>query len=142
MSRAGYDAVILHGKGPNPVFLEITDKSVTFHDATTLWGKGTYETEDAVLEAVGVKGAKALLIGPAGENLVRFALIENDYWRSAGRTGVGAVMGSKKVKATVFHGEARREVADENRLEDFRKKPSPSPKTILVLRHTRTWELP
>jgi aldehyde:ferredoxin oxidoreductase len=69
-----------------------------------------------------VKGAKAVVIGPAGENLVRFALIENDYWRSAGRTGVGAVMGSKKVKAIVFHGEAKREVADQSRVEDFRKK--------------------
>jgi aldehyde:ferredoxin oxidoreductase len=89
MSRAGYDAVVLHGKSATPVFLEITDKVVKFHDAARLWGKGTYETEDGVLEAVGVKGAKAVVIGPAGENLVRFALIENDYWRSAGRTGVG-----------------------------------------------------
>ncbi len=121
MSRAGYDAIVLEGKSRDPVFLEITDKSVIFHDAGHLWGKGTYETEDAVLEAVGVKGAKAVVIGPAGENLVRFALIENDYWRSAGRTGVGAVMGSKKVKAIVFHGEAKREVADQSRIEDFRK---------------------
>jgi aldehyde:ferredoxin oxidoreductase len=122
MSRAGYDAIVLEGTSRDPVFLEITDKSVIFHDAGHLWGKGTYETEDAVLEAVGVKGAKAVVIGPAGENLVRFALIENDYWRSAGRTGVGAVMGSKKVKAIVFHGEAKREVADQSRVEGFRKK--------------------
>lgn len=122
MSRAGYDAIILYGKSSKPVFLEISNRAVTFHDADSLWGKGTYETEDAVLEAVGVKGAKAVVIGPAGENLVRFALIENDYWRSAGRTGVGAVMGSKRVKAIVFHGEARREVADENRVEVFRKR--------------------
>ncbi len=122
MSRAGYDAIILHGKSPRPVFLEITDRAVNFHNAANLWGKGTYETEDAVLEAVGAKGAKAIVIGPAGENLVRFALIENDYWRSAGRTGVGAVMGSKKVKAIVFHGEARRAAANEDLLENFRKK--------------------
>ena len=122
MSRAGYDAIILHGKSPRPVFLEITDRAVNFHNAANLWGKGTYETEDAVLEAVGAKGAKAIVIGPAGENLVRFALIENDYWRSAGRTGVGAVMGSKKVKAIVFHGEAKRAAANEDLVEDFRKK--------------------
>lgn len=122
MSRAGYDAIILYGKSPRPVFLEITDKVVSFHDAASLWGKGAYETEDAVLEAVGVKGAKAVVIGPAGENLVRFALIANDYWRSAGRTGVGAVMGSKSVKAIVFHGEAKRSVAHEDLVEDFRKK--------------------
>jgi aldehyde:ferredoxin oxidoreductase len=122
MSRAGYDAIILHGKSSKPVFLEISDTSITFHDATNLWGKGTYETEDTVLKAAGVKGAKAIVIGPAGENLVRFALIENDYWRSAGRTGVGAVMGSKRVKAIVFHGEAKREVANGTLVEEFRKK--------------------
>jgi len=112
MSRTGYDAIILRGKSSAPVFLEISDTTVNFHDASELWGKGTYETEDAVLDAVGVKGAKAVVIGPAGENLVRFALIENDYWRSAGRTGVGAVMGSKSLKAIVFHGSTKREVAD------------------------------
>jgi len=122
MSRAGYDAILLHGKSPRPVFLEITDDGVRFHDAAGLWGRGTYETEDAVLKAVGVKGAKAIVIGPAGENLVRFALIGNDYWRSAGRTGVGAVMGSKKVKAIVFHGRAKREVAHRDLVEGFRKK--------------------
>jgi aldehyde:ferredoxin oxidoreductase len=122
MSRAGYDAIMLYGKSPKPIFLEITDRGIHYHDARSLWGKGTYETEDAVLKAVGVKGAKAVVIGPAGENLVRFALIENDHWRSAGRTGVGAVMGSKKVKAIVFHGEARRQVAHEESVDDFRKK--------------------
>jgi aldehyde:ferredoxin oxidoreductase len=122
MSRAGYDAIVFRGKSPEPVFLEISNTSVTFHDASGLWGKGTYETEDAVLDAVGVKGAKAVVIGPAGENLVRFALIENDYWRSAGRTGVGAVMGSKNLKAIVFYGDAKREVADSDFVEDIRKK--------------------
>jgi aldehyde:ferredoxin oxidoreductase len=122
MSRPGYDAIILQGKSPKPVFLEVSDRGVTFHDAAALWGKGTYETEDSVLETVGIQGAKAVVIGPAGENLVRFALIENDYWRSAGRTGVGAVMGSKKVKAMVFHGEAKRQPAHSDRVEAFRKK--------------------
>ena len=67
------------------------------------------------------RGDGVLAIGPAGENLVRFAVIENDYWRSLGRTGVGAVMGSKKVKAIVFHGEKKREVAHPERLEQFAK---------------------
>ncbi len=121
MSRAGYDAIILQGKSPSPVYLEITDTFLTFHDASSLWGRGTYETEDAVVKAVGVQGAKAVVIGPAGENRVSFAVIENDYWRSAGRTGVGAVMGSKGVKAIVFHGKAKREVASEDLVEDFRR---------------------
>ncbi len=122
MSRAGYDAIILQGKSPDPVFLEISDEAVTFHDASGLWGKGTYETQEAALERVDVKGAQAIVIGPAGENLVRFALIENDYWRSAGRTGVGAVMGSKRVKAITFHGEAKRPPADEGRVAAFQRK--------------------
>jgi len=63
-----------------------------------------------------------MVIGPAGENLVRYAVIENDYWRSLGRAGVGAVMGSKKVKAIAFHGEKKREVAYPGRLEQFAKK--------------------
>ncbi|MBW2120799.1 MAG: aldehyde ferredoxin oxidoreductase family protein [Deltaproteobacteria bacterium] len=122
MSRAGYDAVVLYGKSTEPVFLEISDRGVGFHDASGLWGKGTYETEDALLKAVDARGAKAVVIGPAGENLVRFALIGNDHWRCAGRTGVGAVMGSKKVKGIVFYGEAKRELAHGDLVEEFRRK--------------------
>jgi len=122
ISRAGYDAVILEGASKIPVYLEITDEGVIFHEARHLWGKGTYETEDAVKEEIGDKKVAVLSIGPAGENLVRFAVIENDYWRSAGRTGVGAVLGSKKVKALVFHGSQRREVHDPEGLDAFFKK--------------------
>ncbi len=121
MSRTGYDAFILEGASREPVWIEISDQKVIFHDAKDLWGKDTYSTEDEVLKRVGQKGSGALVIGPAGENLVRFAVIENDYWRSLGRTGVGAVMGSKKVKAIVFYGERKREVAHPDRLEQFSK---------------------
>lgn len=121
MSRTGYDAFILEGASREPVWIEISDQKVIFHDAKDLWGKDTYSTEDEVLKRVGQKGFGALVIGPAGENLVRFAVIENDYWRSLGRTGVGAVMGSKKVKAIVFYGERKREVAHPDRLEQFSK---------------------
>jgi aldehyde:ferredoxin oxidoreductase len=121
MGGTGYDAFIFEGASNKPVWVEISDQKVTFHDAKDLWGKDTYQTEDEVLKRVGVKGAGALVIGPAGENLVRFAVIENDYWRSLGRTGVGAVMGSKKVKAIVFHGGRKREVAHPDRLERFAK---------------------
>ena len=104
ISRTGYDAIVLEGRSPDPVYLEITDNEVRFHDAGQLWGLDAYATEDMVLQKTGVPGAGALVIGPAGENLVRFANITNNYWRCAGRTGVGAVMGSKNVKALVFHG--------------------------------------
>ncbi len=100
-----------------PIFLEISDKNVVFHDASELWGKETYEAEDAILKAVGIKGAGALVIGPAGENLVKFAVIESEHWRSLGRAGIGAVMGSKKLKGIVFHGEKHRKVADSSSSE-------------------------
>ena len=119
MGRTGYDAFMFEGASDEPVWVEISDQKIIFHDAKDLWGKDTYGAEDEVLKSVGVKGAGALVIGPAGENRVRFAVIENDYWRSLGRTGAGAVMGSKKVKAIVFHGGKEREVAHRDRLEHF-----------------------
>ncbi|MBW6485972.1 MAG: aldehyde ferredoxin oxidoreductase family protein [Syntrophobacterales bacterium] len=118
ISRTGYDAIVIRGASLEPIFLEISDETVRFHSAVDLWGLDTYATEDKVLEKIGKKRtggdsqrAAALVIGPAGENLVRFALIENDYWRSAGRTGVGAVLGSKKIKALCFHGKRKRPIA-------------------------------
>ncbi|HKK91078.1 MAG TPA: aldehyde ferredoxin oxidoreductase family protein [Desulfobacteraceae bacterium] len=121
MSKAGYDFIIIKGAAESPVWLEISDREVLFHTADDLWGKDTYETEDLVKEKCGKKGSAALVIGPAGENLVRFAVVENDYWRSAGRTGMGAVMGSKKIKAVVFHGEQKRPFHDPERLKKYSK---------------------
>ncbi len=118
MSRTGYDAFILKGASENPVWLEITDKEVKFHDASELWGLDTYQTEAEVKAQAGSEKCGCMVIGPAGENLVRYAVIENDKWRSAGRTGMGAVLGSKKVKALVFHGNRTRDFAD---LEGARK---------------------
>jgi aldehyde:ferredoxin oxidoreductase len=121
MSRTGYDAFIFEGTSDQPVWVEISHQTVFFHDAKDLWGKDTFSTEDEVLKRTDKKGAGALVIGPAGENLVRYAVIENDYWRSLGRTGVGAVMGSKKLKATVFHGEMKKNFAYPDRIEQFAK---------------------
>jgi len=111
LSGTGYDAIVIHGASGNPVYLEISDEGVKFHHASNIWGKDTYETEDIIKREVGVKNAGVVVIGPAGENLVRFACIENDYFRSAGRTGVGAVMGSKKIKGIAFYGNKEKQVA-------------------------------
>ena len=111
LSRTGYDAIIIEGKSNHPVFLEISDKEVLFHPAASLWGKETYEAEETILKKVG-KNSGALVIGPAGENLAKFAVIESERWRSLGRAGIGAVLGSKKLKGIAFHGKKRREVAD------------------------------
>jgi aldehyde:ferredoxin oxidoreductase len=119
LSRTGYDAIILEDASPSPVFIEISSEGTRFHDGSAVWGKSTYETEDQVLETVGVEGAEAVVIGPAGENGVKFSVLESGYWRSAGRTGVGAILGSKKVKALVFHGNSRRGTAHPPLLAEF-----------------------
>lgn len=122
VSRTGYDAILIRGASPDPVWLEINHQTVVFHDARDLWGKDTYETEDRVKALCGQKASAALVIGPAGENLVKFAVIENDYWRSAGRTGMGAVMGSKKLKAMVFYGETQRQFHDPAAMKSYARK--------------------
>ena len=112
LSRTGYDAIVVQGRSSHPVYLEISDQKVIFHDASHLWGKETYGAEEALLQETGVQDAAALVIGPAGENLVKFAVIEAERWRSLGRAGIGAVMGSKRLKGIVFHGEKKRPLAD------------------------------
>ncbi|MDY6878621.1 MAG: aldehyde ferredoxin oxidoreductase family protein [Thermodesulfobacteriota bacterium] len=116
IDAAGYDAVVIKGKSHRLIVLEITPDRVSFHNAEDLKGLSTYETENRVKERFGIppKGWKSgcIVIGPAGENRVRFSVVENDYWRSAGRTGTGAVMGSKGIKAIVFNGNRKRRVYD------------------------------
>ena len=111
ISKTGYDAIIIEGAAAEPIYLEISSGDVRFHDASHLWGKDTYETEDSIRQELGLKDGGVAVIGPAGENLVRFAVIENDYWRSVGRTGAGAVMGSKKIKGIAFHGNKGKRLA-------------------------------
>ena len=102
---------ILSGRSANPIWLEISGSGVVCHDATELWGKETYTTEDEVV-AMSESEAGAMVIGPAGENRVSFACIKSDRWRSLGRGGMGAVLGSKLVKAISFAGEEKAEIAD------------------------------
>jgi len=122
MSRTGYDAVVLEGQAPSPVLLEVSEEGVVFHDAKDLWGLDAYEAEEKALERVESEERKAaLVIGPAGERLVRFAVIGNDRGRQAGRTGVGATMGAKRIKGIVFHGKKQREFANPSAIERFAK---------------------
>ena len=142
MSRTGYDAFILEEASENPVYLEITEEEVVFHDAAHIWGKGTYDTEDIIKKEVGASKVAVLTIGPAGENLIPFAVVENDYWRSAGRTGVGAVLGSKKVKGLAFHGARKREAANPELLDKFVKKIRDKGKTDAGAKAYRTLGTP
>jgi len=121
ISRTGYDAIVLHKASRKPVFLEISDREVKFHDASHIWGMDTYAAEDAIRQELAFAKVGVAVIGPAGENLVRFALIENNYWRSIGRGGAGAVLGSKKVKGIAFYGTKKREVAHPDILMNFWK---------------------
>ena len=118
MTRTGYDAFVIAGRAASPTVLEVTDKEVKFHDAGEIWGMETYDAQDALHRLFG-RDIGVIVIGPAGENLVRFALVENNYWRSAGRTGVGAVLGAKNIKGLAFRGSATKEVAHPQILEDL-----------------------
>jgi aldehyde:ferredoxin oxidoreductase len=109
---AGYDLLILEGRSPKPCYLFIYDDRVEIRDASAWWGKGVSETEDGLREETGLPNLKVACIGPAGENLVRFACIMNDKHRAAGRSGVGAVMGSKNLKAIAVRGTGGVKVAD------------------------------
>jgi aldehyde:ferredoxin oxidoreductase len=103
MRKAGYDAIIIEGKAKTPVVLHIRNKIAEFVDAKDLWGLNSFETE-AQLKNIYARTAGIVSIGPAGENLVKFATVVSQEGRSGGRPGMGAVMGSKKLKAIVFEG--------------------------------------
>ncbi len=119
IDAAGYDAVVLAGRSAAPTVLAIHPEGVEFYPAGDIWGMETYEAEEAAVNRFADPAHKkrgAVVIGPAGENGVLFAAIENDHGRFAGRAGVGAVMGSKSVKAIVFSGDSKREPADKKKV--------------------------
>ncbi|HDR14624.1 MAG TPA: aldehyde:ferredoxin oxidoreductase [Desulfobacteraceae bacterium] len=122
ISRTGFDAIAVHGASDKPVWLEISEDNVKFHEAAHLCGTDTYFAEDEILRRVDGSGAGAMVIGPAGENLVKFAVVENDRWRSAGRTGLGAVLGAKNIKGIAFRGDRRREFADPEGMKVYARK--------------------
>jgi aldehyde:ferredoxin oxidoreductase len=108
---AGLDCIILEGVSSKPVYLFIDNDKIELRDAGEYWGKGTISVEKMMKDKFGEEYQIAV-IGPGGENLVSYAHINHDYGRQAGRGGVGAVMGSKKVKAIVVHGTKNIPVAD------------------------------
>ena len=109
---AGYDVIIITGASEKPCYILIEDSDVEIRDATHLWTKDTEETWEILKEETGHKNAGIARIGIAGENLVKYASILVDHYRAAGRTGQGAVMGSKKLKAIVIHGSDRKVPVD------------------------------
>ncbi len=119
LKRAGYDGILIDGKANTPVYISITDDGAQIMDASHLWGKDIYEATD-ILKALD-KSFKILTIGPAGENLVKIAAIGNDKGHFSGRTGLGAVMGSKNLKAIVVKGSKKLTKADEENYKQYLK---------------------
>jgi aldehyde:ferredoxin oxidoreductase len=117
----GIDCVWIKGKSPRPLYLVIDEKGVLFRDAHHVWCKDTFETVDALKAREG-KETEVASIGPAGEKGVRFASIQNSYYHSFGRTGLGAVMGSKFLKAICFRGNAEIAVRDRERFVRMARK--------------------
>ena len=104
LKMAGWDMVIVEGKSPTPVYLYINDDVAELRDATSLWGLSVWKTEEALKTSLQDPLTRVSSIGPAGENGVLYAAIVNDLHRAAGRSGVGAVMGSKNLKAIAVRG--------------------------------------
>ena len=104
LRAAGYDGLWVTGRASEPVYLWLNGTRLEVRSAAHLWGMNTYHTQDAVKEAVGEKSARVCVIGQAGEKLVLFASIMCDHGCMAGRTGMGAVMGAKNLKAVAVHG--------------------------------------
>jgi len=119
LKRAGFDVVAITGRAKRPVYLWINDDKVEIRDGSEFWGLDTAQVVDALKEAVGDANVAVTSIGPAGENLVRFACIANEKHGYFGRCGLGAVMGSKNLKALVVRGTLKPPIANPNKLKDI-----------------------
>jgi len=121
LKKSGFDAIIVEGRAADPVYLWINDGTAELKPAGHLWGKDTHETDDAIRAQTDNK-AKTAVIGPAGEKRVLFASIMNDRDRAAGRAGVGAVMGAKKLKGVAVRGTQKVSMANEERFNEMNQK--------------------
>ncbi len=122
LKKAGFDAVILSGKSAKPVYLFLDNGKAELRDAAHLWGKTTGETTEAIVDELKDQSVRVSCIGPAGENLVLISCIINEKTRAAGRGGVGAVMGSKNLKAVAARGDLPIKPADEVLLKGVKER--------------------
>ncbi len=119
LKKAGFDHIIVEGQSDEPVYLFIDDQDVKIRDASHLWGKDTAEVEELIREDVGDDKVRVTQCGIGGENLVRYACVVNDLTHFPGRTGMGAVMGSKKLRAVAVRGSGDIEVADRDKMMEY-----------------------
>ena len=116
--NAGYDALIVEGQAARPVYLWIEDDKVEIRDAGAIWGRDVVETEELIRAELDEKGVRFAAIGRAGENLVVNACVMEDLHHAAGRTGMGAVMGSKRLKAVAVRGSGRKQIANRDKIRE------------------------
>lgn len=121
LRHAGWDTVIIHGKAATPVYLWICDDKVEVRSASALWGLETAKAHKAISDETGDPKTRVAAIGPAGENRVRYAGVIADLRHAAGRTGIGAVMGSKNLKAVAVRGQGEVAIKDPERVDELRK---------------------
>lgn len=117
LKQTGYDAIFFTGRSEKPVYLVLSDEMRELRDASHIWGKDTVDTEDLILKELGDSRFRVACIGPAGEKLSLIAGIVNDKGRIAARSGLGAVMGVKNLKALAVKGQRKISVADPDRLK-------------------------
>jgi len=122
LKRAGFDGVIVEGAAAKPVYIWISDGAVEVRDASHLWGKTTRETQEAIRDELGDKRIRCAMIGPGGEHTVRFACIMQGLKDAAGRTGLGAVMGSKNLKAIAVRGTIGVDGLDADRIREMARR--------------------
>jgi aldehyde:ferredoxin oxidoreductase len=121
LKRAGFDALIIEGRAKDPVYLWIHDNEVEIKDARHLWGHNTKETQEKIRSEVGEPKARVAMIGPGGENLVRYACLMHGPFDAAGRGGTGAVMGSKNLKAVAVRGNRMPSIVNPGGVKDISK---------------------
>ena len=117
---AGVDAIVVRGRAPKPVYLYLTDGKVEIRDAGALWGKDNWMTLEGIREDTGEKMVRVASIGPAGERMIPYACVQNDMEHYNGRTGMGAVMGSKQLKAVAARGRQKPPMADPGKIKALR----------------------
>ena len=121
LKKVGYDGMVIQGKSNYPCYLRIDSQGVEIREANLIWGRDSFETERILREIEGGTRVGVSSIGPAGEKLCRFACINSDLYRQAGRGGVGAVMGSKNLKAIVVKGKKEIDLHDRKRLIELNR---------------------
>jgi aldehyde:ferredoxin oxidoreductase len=120
LRNSGYDAIVFRGKSSEPVYLCVNDGTIEFKDASNIWGKDCYETQKLIQTEINQSNLRIACIGQGGENLVKYGAIINDEGRAVGRCGLGALMGSKNLKAVAIHGTKRPEISDKELGKEIR----------------------